>query len=428
MKTCLIYFLLFIYWAEKVMGLSLTNIVGLSFFNLIIYIFLFLWAFSVIKNRKIIEPHNVNKYLFLMVLVMLVAIPIKILGGKIPNISITNELIGVKSWANPILLFFVLFNIVDDEKTCKRALLGLIALLAITVLSQFLGAFGIIEYGTARFAIDGDSRVSGLGDVNDYASFLVLFIPLLLSSFLFKRGAAIKPAAAILLFLSFSGLIITGSRGGALSFLFSMLIYFLLLYREKMVSLSKIMLLCMMLTVVSGVVFLILPSKVTDAVTTRFDPAQSEDLRELTSGRTLIWSCGLRLFMESPIFGHGNRAFLPLAEKKFSIRAVAHNQYLEHLVNYGILGLTILLMMFLKLLQYVWNQLQVTRDIWNKQLYISYIAGFSGYLFSLLSINMSISKFPFWIYTALICTYVRLEMNEKQKKESRTFSGCKTVL
>ncbi len=415
MKTFLIYFLLFDYWAEKVMGLGLTNIVGLSFFNLIIYIFLFLWAFSVIKNRKIVEPHKVNKYLLLMVLVMLVAIPIKILGGEIPNVSISNELIYVKNWLNPILLFFVLFNIVDDEKTCKRALLGLIALLAITVSSQFLGVFGIIEYDIARLAKQG--RVAGLGDANDYASLLVLFIPLLLSSFLFKRGAAIKSAAAILLFLSFSGLIITGSRGGALSFLFSMLIYFLLLYREKIVNLRKIILLCMMLTVVSGVVFLILPSKVTDAVTARFDPAQSEDLRELTSGRTLIWSCGLRLFMESPIFGHGNGAFLPLVEKKFSIRGVAHNQYLEHLVNYGILGLTILLMIFFILFQYVWNQIQATRDIWNKQLYISYIAGFSGYIFSLLSINMSYSKFPFWIYAALICTYVRLEMNEKQKKD-----------
>ena len=397
------------------MGLGLTNIIGFSFFNLIIYIFLFLWVSSVIKNRKIVEPHKVNKYLLLMVLVMLVAIPTKILGGEIPNISISKELISVKNWLNPILLFFVLFNIVDDEKTCKRALLGLIALLAITVSSQFLGVFGIIEYDIARLAKQG--RVAGLGDANDYASFLVLFIPLLLSSFLFKRGAAIKSAAAILLFLSFSGLIITGSRGGALSFLFSMLIYFLLLYREKMVSLSKIMLLCMMLTVVSGVVFLILPSKVTEAVTARFDPAQSEDLYQMTSGRTLIWSCGLRFFMESPIFGHGNRAFLTLAEKKFSVRAVAHNQYLEHLVNYGILGLTILLMIFFKLFQYVWNQIQATRDIWNKQLYISYIAGFSGYIFSLLSINMSHSKFPFWIYTALICTYVRLEMNEKQKKD-----------
>ena len=404
------------------MGFRLTNIVGLSFFNLIIYIFLFLWAFSVIKNRKIVEPHKVNKYLLLMVLIMLVAIPIKILGGEIPNISISNELIYVKSWANPILLFFVLFNIVDDEKTCKRALLGLIALLVITVLSQLLGAFGIIEYGAARFAIDGDSRVSGLGDVNDYASFLVLFIPLLLSSFLFKRGAAIKSAAAILLFLSFSGLIITGSRGGALSFLFSMLIYFLLLYREKIVNLRKIILLCMMLTVVSGVVFLILPSKVTDAVTTRFDPAQSEDLRKFTSGRTLIWSCGLRLFMESPIFGHGNSSFLPLVEKKFSVRAVAHNQYLSYIVHYGILGLAILLMIYFILFQYVWNQIQATRNIWNKQLYISYIAGFCGYLFSLLSINGGISCYPFWIYVAIMCKYIQLEMNKK-KGSSAEFVG-----
>ena len=420
MKTFLIYFLLFNFWAEKVIGLGMTNIVGLSFLNLIIYIFLFIWAFSVIKNRKIVEPHKVNKYLLLMVLAMLVAIPIKILGGEIPNVSISNELINIKSGLNPILLFFVLFNIVDDEKTCKRALLGLIALLVITVSSQFLGAFGIIEYDAADFAKDG--RASGLGNANDYASFLVLFIPLLLSSFLFKRDIAIKSAAAILLFLSFSGLIITGSRGGALSFLFSMLIYFLLLYREKIVNLRKIIFLCMMLTVVSSVVFLILPSKVTDAVTARFDPAQSEDLCELTSGRTLIWSCGLRLFMESPIFGHGNSSFLPLVEKKFSIRAVAHNQYLAYLVHYGILGLAILLMIYFILFQYVWNQIQATRDIWNKQLYISYIAGFCGYLFSLLSINGGVSCYPFWIYAAIMCKYIQLEMN-KEKGSSAEFVG-----
>ena len=402
------------------MGFRLTNIVGLSFFNLIIYIFLFLWAFSVIKNRKIVEPHKVNKYLLLMVLVMLISIPIKILGGEIPNISISNELINLKSTANPILLFFVLFNIVNDEKTCKRALLGLIALLSITVASQFFGVFGVIEYDVASLAKKG--RASGLGNANDYASFLVLFIPLLLSSFLFKRGAAIKSAAAILLFLSFSGLIITGSRGGALSFLFSMLIYFLLLYREKIVNLRKIILLCMMLTVVSGVVFLILPPKVTDTVTARFDPTQSENLNELTSGRTRIWSCGLRLFMESPIFGHGNSSFLPLVEKKFSVRAVAHNQYLSYIVHYGILGLAILLMIYFILFQYVWNQIQATRNIWNKQLYISYIAGFCGYLFSLLSINGGISCYPFWIYVAIMCKYIQLEMNKK-KGSSAEFVG-----
>lgn len=394
------------------MGFEMTHIPGLSFFNLIIYIFLFMWAFSVVKNRKIVEPHKVNKYLLLMVLVMLVAILTKILRGEISNVSLFKEFVYVKSWTNPILLFFVLFNIVDDEKTCTRALLGLIALLAITVSSQFLGAFGIIEYDAATLARRG--RAAGLGDINDYASFLVLFIPLLLSSFLFKRRASIKSATGILLVLSFSGLIITGSRGGVLSFFISMLIYFLLLYREKIVNLRKIILLCMMLTVVSGVVLLILPSRVTEAVIARFDPAQSESLHDLTSGRTLIWSCGLRLFMESPIFGHGNGAFLPLVEKKFSIRCVAHNQYLEHLVNYGIIGLSILLMIFFKLFQYVWNQIQATRDIWNKQLYISYIAGFCGYVFSLLSINSSASRYPFWIFAAIICKYIQLEMNSKK--------------
>jgi len=390
----LIYLLLFCYWAEKVFGLSLSNFPGLSYFNLIIYILLFIWLFSVVRERKFLRAHEVNKYLFIMVFVILLSIPNKILRGEISDINLLGEIINIKSFLNPIILFFILFNVVDDEKTCNRSILGLLLLLLVTVSSQILEMFGVIEYGATVEAYES-ARLSGLGDANDYASFLVLFIPILLSGFLFKKSALIKSTSAVLLFLSFLGLLATGSRGGALSFLFSMLVYCFFLHRERILSLFKIMFFIIVLFLVGGAALVIMPSTLKEELGERFDLTEIESADQLTAGRTLIWRKGLLLFMESPVIGHGHHVFRTLLGEKYYVKAACHNQYLYYAVNYGIIGLVLLLMVYLKLFQYVWNRYRETRDAWKKQIYISFFAGFCGYLFSLMSINMTRSGYIF---------------------------------
>lgn len=195
--------------------------------------------------------------------------------------------------------------------------------------------------------------------------------------------------------------------------MFSMLVYMLLLNRGKILSFSKVMIMGIALIVVCGAVFVMLPSQVNVTVSARFVPSESETVDQFTSGRTQIWRNGIQIFMEAPIIGHGHHSFTPLLERKYFMHAAAHNKYLSILVNYGFVGLVIFLMVYLKLFQSVWEQLINSRDDWNKKLYMSYLAGFSGYLFSLLGINAGASRLPFWIYAAVICAYCKLDKQNK---------------
>jgi O-antigen ligase len=158
--------------------------------------------------------------------------------------------------------------------------------------------------------------------------------------------------------------------------------------------------------------FMLVPSDVKQIVITRFDPRESEDVYEYTRGRTLLWSNGLKMFMERPIFGHGANTFVPLMKKKFQILGNSHNDYLLHLVHYGLVGLLIFVLILVKVFQHIWYRIKTVNDLWSKRLYISYLAGFSGYAVSMLSVNVIIPRLIFWLYTGLIYKYGQLEMSE----------------
>ena len=122
MKIFLFYFMLFALWAEHALHISLSQIKGLSLSNLAVYLLLFAWAFRIAFQRKFFDSNNVNKYLMLIIFIGLVSIPVKIWFAEIPNTSVLNEIIYWKNWADPFILFFVLFNIIDDEKSVRRTL------------------------------------------------------------------------------------------------------------------------------------------------------------------------------------------------------------------------------------------------------------------------------------------------------------------
>lgn len=411
MAVIAVYIFLFVFWAEQVLGLGFSQIKGLSFLNASYYLLLVAWALKIIKTRKLFEPNDVNKYLILMIFVVLVSIPIKILLDEIPNISVMKEIINAKSWTNPLILFFILVNIIDNEKTWNNIQLGLVLFLLLTVLSTLLVTYGVVEIGTLR-AHKG--RSAGFAEANQYAGFLVLFIPLVLSFFLNQKSLLPKAISAFFLFLTLMGLFVTGSRGGVLSFLLSIIVYLLILKREKMIRIATVISVVLTLLVVGGMSYVVVPPNVREGVSTKFDTSDSDDLDDYTSGRIGLWNNGIKLFSESPIFGHGQQTYVPLSKLRgFPTVANSHNDYLLHAVQYGSIGLVIFVMIFAKLFQHVWHHFNITTDSWSKYLYASYLAGFLGYAFSMLSVNMFAPRYLFWMYTAIIYKYSQLEMTKR---------------
>ena len=114
--------------------------------NLTIYILLFYLACKiVVLKQKILEPNNINKSLLLLLLVFAFSIPIKIMLGEVQNIRISQEIIILKNICEPFLIFFIIFNLIETELDCQRAIRGMLILLVLTLITMFLVTSGIIE-------------------------------------------------------------------------------------------------------------------------------------------------------------------------------------------------------------------------------------------------------------------------------------------
>lgn len=407
--------LLFTFYSDQVLGgVGFSQMKGLSLFNLNIYLLLIVWLLAIVQRRKIFMPNNINILLILMGLVVLMSIFVKILRYEIPNINIMNEVLGFKAWLNPVLLFFILFNIVDDEETCNQVLLGLYFLFLALILTQLLAILGIIGYKAELIAKHG--RASGFGATGEYAITLVLFFPFVLSgSVLMKRSNLFKTGCITLVFLIFVGLVIAGSRNGAVAFLCSMLVYLLILKRKKIMGLLPIIFLIITMIVLGTAAFVVSPSSVKTVVSERFDPSTSEDVKSYTSGRTELWKNGWKLFVDSPLIGHGRNSFMILSQLRgYRYCGAPHNEYLRCLAEHGLIGFIAFFLIFVKIFQNIWQSLETTTNSWGKQLYISYIAGFCGYMVGMFATNAGPSLVIFWIYTAVIYKYAQLDMDKKE--------------
>ena len=428
MKIILIYFFLFAFLAENTLGYSsIIKVKGLSLPNLGLYLLLLGWAYNILIKRKLFEWNSLNKYLILFIFLVILSIPYKILLDEIPDISIKLEIIWLKNWVEPFIIFFVMFNILDDKSTCKKVFWGLGILLLITALNGPLNSLNIVNLGRTSSSI----RTSGFsGDSNEFAAYLVLFIPIVLTFAIFHKNNTIRIFSALTLSSTFFALIFTGSRGGILSFAAGIFGYLLMLYSQDVMRLRTILSVAVVVLLVSTLTFVLAPPKVRKMVSYRLDPAESESVEKYSTGRLRIWRYCISLFAEKPIFGHGFHTLQESMYIRFGFGRVAHNQYLHYLVELGIIGCSVFILIFLKIFHIIWNFLKITPDLWEKKLYIGYIAGLLGYTSSMLFVNLGgAPRQIFWFYTAVFLRYGQLnEIGEKNSDRSLTVMKKDTVL
>ena len=198
MKVFLIYFLLFAFWAEHTLGFKLTQVPGLSLFNLAIYFLLIAWAYSIVFKKKLLEWNSANTYVIILIFIVILSIPYKILLDEVPKISLKREIIALKDWVDPFIIFFIIFNIIDNEKMCKRALLGLVILLFVTAISSPLISLGIINVVKTYDFYQG--RAAGFSEPNQYAAYLVLFIPLIFTFMIFHKSYVFRMLSGLVRF------------------------------------------------------------------------------------------------------------------------------------------------------------------------------------------------------------------------------------
>jgi O-antigen ligase len=341
----------------------------------------------------------------LFIFAFILSIPYNILLNEPPNIGLKQNIIKFKNWIEPFIIFFIMFNILDDKKTCKKALFGLGILLLITALAGPLTLLNIFNIGRATAA----GRAAGFGDTNEFAAFLVLFIPLMLTFALFHKNNTFRTSGAVVLLVTLFALIFSASRGGILSFVVSMFGYLFVLYIQKLIRLRTLFSITIIVLMVGTITFILAPHRVKRMVSNRLDPTKSESVEDFSAGRIRIWSNCIKLFAENPIFGHGAETTRTLMDMRFGLEKPAHNDYLEYLVEHGIIGCTVFILIFLNIAHIIWNYQKTTPDPWEKKLYIGYMAGLIGYTFAMIFVGVSTPRPIFWFYTAVFMRYGQLQ-------------------
>jgi len=398
----LIYSVLITFFFNTTVG-YLNIVRGLSVFNIILFLLLTVWIFQKNKSRRIFQPTGVIICLVVLGFIGTASIPVKILHYDVRHVNVLSEILLLKQWFSPMLLFLLLFSIIDSKKICYQALIGVCFLLVALILNQFASLFGLTGYHEAYISRFG--RVGGFGAPGVYAITLSLFMPFIFAGVLFYRKSdLVRGSCIVLAFLSFMGLVAAGSRNGALSFLVGMGAYLLILKHEKVMRILPIISAVLLIISVGTVSFIFSPASVKKITVERFEPDTSGefDANKYSHNRLAIYTDILEKVAQRPILGHG-----------FGTFPSAHNEYLFYLGQFGIVGLFVYLLTYWMILRYIWQAQKRTTSKWQKQLYISYIAGLLSYMSGIGFTVAGPSLMIFWIYTALILKHAQLDISQE---------------
>ena len=76
-----------------------------------------------------------------MILILFISIPIKFLLDEIPRKSVLKDILAIKQFCEPWIVFFIFSNILNDNRTTKRVVSGLLLMLGLSILLLLLAIF-----------------------------------------------------------------------------------------------------------------------------------------------------------------------------------------------------------------------------------------------------------------------------------------------
>jgi O-antigen ligase len=396
-----------VFWLENAFRFKPIDIKGLSTINMLYLVMGGLFFLGLILQRRLPRISPLHKYCFLLILIVLCSIPQKFIIGEIEGIRMMREIIFFKNWLEPYIVFFLLYDLVDDPDTCRAIVWGLILMLMATVVVTLLTVSNIAYIGKIQYERDGAWPV--FAEPNEYSAFLVLLIPVLLSFLILEKRYWLKLVMIGFSVLAFAALVSTGSRGGFLSCIIALAVYSVYLYRRRILTVGVITVSvgAIVLIIIAG--FFLAPDRVREKTVSRVEGEEAADLNEYSSGRLDIWTNAFHLFVQRPFIGHGLNSFPSLNRQVFGLKYGAHSEYLTYLVDHGGFGLLTFIAIRYSIFLYVSRHLKRTRDDFGRLLLLSYLCGFVGYSVGILTVRIFNIHLAFWIYTGVVYAYCRTE-------------------
>jgi O-antigen ligase len=382
------------------LNIELSLMPGLSAKNLIIYLVGVVLALRMVVSRTSITAASQMQGAFIVQIgYAIVTWMVAALLIRYPYYDLVASGYKLKSGLIDHYIFFLvfLFGINSNEdamKVIKGLLIGAVLANLITVLD----AAGVISLG---FRIRDDGRTAGaIGESNQYAAFILLFLPATIAAAASARGFVRLLWLGGTL-IGVMTLVMTGSRGGFVG-LAMMCAVGLYLYRH-LISYSRI----------AGWVFLSLILLVLFVSFSHYGNLLAErmmgtgniDASTASSGRSDIWTEALGVMFAHPItfitgFGWDAYTYMPF---QFS----THNHYLNLWFNLGLVGLFFGSYLLFSAIGRARRASLHALSPYRGQL-IAFVLGTVGVATAVFFVDLYKPWFYFWMYTGVA---MRLVLN-----------------
>jgi putative inorganic carbon (hco3(-)) transporter len=243
------------------------------------------------------------------------------------------DFVDWKNYAEMVLLYFLAFHCLSDEKQQRQ-----IVLLAGAVL--FLIALREARNFTESVAFSYDKRaagpfwIAGL-NANNFGAFVAHFGAFFLAVAFFTKQKYERWFLLMTAVLCVKPLFFSYSRGAYLAALAVLLVFGILKKRS--------------LLVVLGVVLLAWQTLLPHTVVERITMTESPDgqLEESAASRLETWDRAIALFSDNPAFGIGMGGFAEASKRAGATYTDPHNFYIETLTEQGIFGVTLFVLLLL---------------------------------------------------------------------------------
>jgi O-antigen ligase len=301
---------------------------------------------------------------------------------------------SLKSFAaDPYLMLFVFFAGVRNSGEAVWVMKGMLAILTVVSLLALADAFGVVDVPTLEPL--SDDRFSGpLGGANSYGGLMGMYIPPAFAFASVSRGPTralwLLSAGTCLLLLLF-----TGSRGALVGLVGGAFLGTIPL--RDHVSARYLLRIWVVSAALMLAALALLVLQHGDMLYDRFVRQSGGDAFTQTSGRSMIWGEALSQMADAPwslLVGFGWKTF------DLTHDLASHNQYLDYFFNLGIIGLSLILIIYGLVFSYLVKGVRSASGD-SKAILTGFLVGYLSFLLAGLFSNRS-SLWPFfWASTGV---------------------------
>ena len=329
--------------ATNIWGIGGSAVKGLSLKNAAIYFSIIVLLIIQLAERKL-YVRNIPAILPISIIFVLGMCSLLYAGIFAEGVKLDRfeSLVEFKSKLfDPVFLYIAGSTIFKRPQQSQAALKTLVNIYGVLNILALLSFFSGISLIGREILSHGGQRFSSFGPIANQGAYALAFLlPLIYYFYSESKKILHKSSGMIMIMACIGGILLTGSRGAYLLIPVQVMGFCLLTRNIRLFSLATIA-----GTAAAALLMMVNPDFLMAALN-RITLLNSDNLREISSGRTMIWEGIFHIMSNQPIAlvtGVGWGTYRAHIFHVLGSTPAAHNYYLKVMLEIGIIGFGVLI-------------------------------------------------------------------------------------